>query len=384
MRVEDRKGTAIVFASFYGVLMMRIGLVLCSVGVTATIVLAMAGPTAAQSNPCIELGQYIDPNGDDIWTVPPSNAAALDAANRCIATQGGTANLYGIRAYIHRLMGNYALADADATRRIEIEPAGNAYRNRAIIRQNAGRHEEAIADLRVSLRRGYNRPAVAHQEIAASLRQLGRYSEALAAIELSASLDPDYEWALYERGLIFFDQERWDEAIGAFTRYIAINRSNAQAYVYRSTSFFRLERWNDGLSDADRAIQIDPRSANGFNNRGFALHNLGRYSESIAAFRRSIQLEPTNASAWDNLCSYLTDTNDPAGALVACDRRESLSGITSRDRARVHSYRGLAYEALGDIPSAVEAFRTALASPDAHAATRERAEAGLLRLGYRN
>lgn len=363
---------------------MRTGLVFGSAGLAATMALAIAWPAAAQTNPCVELGQYIDPNGDDIWTAPPSNAAALDAANRCIAIEGGTANLYGIRAYIHRLMGNYDLADADATRRIEVDPSANSYRNRAIIRQNAGKHEEAIADLRVSLRRGYNRPAVVHQEIASSLRQLRRYSEALAAIETSASLDPGYEWALYERGRIFDDQERWDEAIGAWTRYIAMNSSNAQAYIYRSKAFLGLERWNDGLADADRAIQISPRNANAVNNRGFALHNLGRYGDSIAAFRRSIQLEPENAAGWDNLCSYLTDASDPAGALVACDRRESLAGTTRQDRARISSFRGLAYEALGDVPGAVRAFRTALSNPDAHAVTRERAEAGLLRLGYRN
>ncbi|WP_084176085.1 tetratricopeptide repeat protein [Brevundimonas bacteroides] len=345
---------------------------------------AMATPAAAQADPCTELGQYIDPNGDDLWTAPPSNAAALDAANRCIAARGGTANLYGIRAYIHRLMGNYSLADADATRRIEIDKSGNAYRNRAIIRQTAGQHEQAVADFRESLRRGFNRPAWVHRELAASLRQLDRFSEALAAVDTSVALDPTYDEALYERGLIFFEQERWDEAIGAFTRYIALNGSNAQAYVYRSTSFIRLERWNDALADAERAIQINPRSANGFNNRGYALHNLGRYGESIAAFRRSTQLEPENSSAWDNLCSYLTDANDPAGALVACDRRESLPGVTGEDRARVSSFRGLAHEALGETPNAIRAFRAALSNPDAHAVTRARAEAGLLRLGFRN
>jgi tetratricopeptide (TPR) repeat protein len=363
---------------------MRIGLVFGSAGLAAMMTLATAWPAAAQADPCIELGQYIDPDGDDIWTAPPSNAAALDAANRCIATQGGTANLYGSRAFIHRLMGNYPLADADATRRIEIDPSANAYRNRGIIRQNAGRHEEAVADFHVSLRRGYNRPAVVHKDMAASLRQLGRYSEALAAVDVSASLDPAYEWALYERGRIFTDQERWDEAIGAWTRYIALNGSNVDAYIYRSTAFTRLERWNDALADADRAIQLNPRSAGAVNNRGFVLHNLGRYSESISAFRRAIQLDPDNTAAWDNLCGYLTDANDPAGALVACDRRESLPGVTRQDRARISSLRGFAYEALGDVPGAVRAFRTALSNPDAHARTRERAEAGLLRLGYRD
>lgn len=353
-----------------------------SVALVATMMIAMSA--AAQTNPCAELDQYVDPNGDGLWSAPPSNAAALDAANRCIARQGGTGELYGRRAYIHRLMGNYSLADADATRRIEVARSGSAYRSRAIIRQNAGRHEQAISDFRESLRLGYDRPAWVHREIAESLRQLERYSEALAAVETSVSLDPAYDVALYERGLIFFEQERWDEAIGAFTRYFALNGSNAQAYVYRSTSFVRLERWNEALADAERAIQINPRSANGFNNRGYALHNLGRYGESIAAFRRSIQLEPENPSAWDNLCSYLTDANDPAGALVACDRRESLPGVTGEDRARVSSFRGLAHEALGETPNAIRAFRAALSNPDAHAVTRERAEAGLLRLGYRN
>lgn len=363
-------------------LFMRQRFVFGSVALVTAMV--MATSASAQADPCAELDQYVDPNADGIWTAPPSNAAALDAANRCISQQGGTDERYGRRGYIHRLLGNYDLAEADATRRIEISRSGSAYRSRALVRQDAGRHEQAIADFRESLRRGYNRPAWVHREISRSLRLLEKYAEALTAVEASLAIDPTHDLALYERGLIYFDQERWDEAVGAFTRYMAVNGSNAEAYVYRSTSFVRLERWNEALADAERAIQINPRSANGFNNRGFALHNLGRYSESIAAFRRSIQLDPDNSSAWDNLCSYLTDADDPAGALVACDRRVALPGTTGEDRARVSSYRGLAHEALGNIPNAVEAFRAALSNPEAHPRTRERAEAGLLRLGYRN
>ena len=204
--------------------------------------------------PGIELGQYIDLDGDDILHGAPEQRGSARRSQSLHRDPGGTANLYGSRAFIHRLMGNYPLADADATRRIEIDPSANAYRNRGIIRQNAGRHEEAVADFHVSFRRGYNRPAVVHKDMAASLRQLGRYSEALAAVDVSASLDPAYEWALYERGRIFTDQERWDEAIGAWTRYIALNGSNVDAYIYRSTAFTRLERWNDALADADRTI----------------------------------------------------------------------------------------------------------------------------------
>lgn len=340
-------------------------------------------PAYAQQDPCAELTGYVDPNRDGVWTAPPSNAAALDAANRCFATRGANSEIYGRRAYIHRLMGNYGLADADATQRIAIDSSPGAYRSRGIIRQAAGRHDEAIADLREALRRNYDRPAWARVEISRSLRQLERYSEALAEADAAAALDPRYADALFERGLIFDAQERWDEAVGAWTRYIAANASNSQAFEYRSKAFSYLERWPQALDDADRAIALNPRAASSFNNRGFALHNLGRYEESITAFRRATQLEPDNASAWDNLCGYLTDAGEPSAALVACDRRESLAGVTARDRARISSFRGLAYEALGDTAQAIAAYRIALASPDAHTRTRERAEAGLLRLGQR-
>ncbi len=346
----------------------------------ATMLTAM--PAAAQKvDPCVELNSYLDPDGDGRWDRPPSNAAALDAANRCIAERG-EAGRYGQRAYIHQLMGNLDLAEADASQRVRLDPNPAAYRERGLIRQAAGRHEPAIADLREALNRNYPRPAWARQEIAVSLRLQHRYDEALRETDASLRADPNFRRALYERGLIYNDRGSWDEAVGAWTRYLAADASHALAHNYRARAFIELSRWREALADADRAIALDPRMAPAFNNRGFALRNLGRYDESIAALRRATQVDPNDSAPWNNLCGYLTDAGDPAGALVACDRyaRFALSPVA---RAYIARSRGLAYEALGDNAAAVRHYREALANPHVSEVSRDQSEAGLLRLGQR-
>lgn len=345
------------------------------------VTLAAMPATAQKVDPCVEVDTYLDPDADGRWDRPPSNTAALDAANRCIAERR-EADRYGQRAYIHQLMGNLDLAEADATQRIRLDSHPAAYRERGLIRQAAGRHEPAIADLREALNRNYPRPAWARQEIAASLRLQRRYDEALREVDASLRADPNFRRALYERGLIYDARGSWDEAVGAWTRYLATDANHALAHNFRARAFIELRRWREALADADRAIALDPRMATAFNNRGFALRNLGRYDESIAALRRATQVEPNDPAAWNNLCSYLTDAGDPAGALVACDRYARFD-LTPAHHAYIARSRGLAHEALGDNAAAVRHYREALGNPDVSQASRDQSEAGLLRLGER-
>ncbi len=340
-----------------------------------------AVPAMAQKiDPCAELARYLDPDGDGRWDRPPSNAAALDAANRCISERG-EAGHYGQRAYVHQLMGDLNLAEADATQRIRLDPNPAAYRERGLIRQAAGRHEPAIADLREALNRNYPRPAWARQEIAASLRIQRRYDEALREIDASLRAEPNFRLALRERGLVYDNRGSWDEAVGAWTRYLAVE-SNAEAHNYRSRAFIELGRWREALADADRAIALDPRMAVAFNNRGFALRNLGRYDEAIFALRRATQIAPNDSAAWNNLCGYLTDAGDPAGALVACDRYARFD-LSPAYHAYIARSRGIAFETLGNNAAAVRHYREALANPQISQTSREQSEAGLLRLGER-
>lgn len=351
----------------------------------AVAAMVAATPGVAQKpESCSELDGYLDPDGDGRWDRPPSNSAALDAANRCIAERGDAGD-YGRRAYVHQLMGNLDLAETDATQRIRLNPNPSAYRERGLIRQAAGRHEPAIADLREALNRNYPRPAWARQEIAASLRIQRRYDEALREIDAALRADPGFRTALHERALVYddqerWDQERWDEAVGAWTRLLAMASDNAVAHNFRSRAFIGLRRWREALADADRAIALDPRMATAFNNRGFALRNLGRYDESVAALRRATQIDPDEPSAWNNLCGYLTDAGDPAGALVACDRYARFD-LTPVYHAYIARSRGLAYEALGDTVAAVRHYREALANPHVSQTSRDQSEAGLQRLG---
>jgi superkiller protein 3 len=88
------------------------------------------------------------------------------------------------------------------------------------------------------------------------LKKLGRYEEALQAIDKALELNPDNSYAWNNKGIALRNLGRHEEAL--------------QAY--------------------DKALELNPDYSNAWYNKGIALYNLGRHEEAQRASKKASEL----------------------------------------------------------------------------------------------
>ena len=137
-----------------------------------------------------------------------------------------------------------------------------------------GRHNEALKAYKVALATGTaSRP---HYNIAVSLVELGRITEAETHYRLAAKLDVQAESAYTNLGNLLVDRGRRPEALACYRAGVAANPQHAASY----NNLANLER--DGASDA-------------------ALRRAGRM------YTTAIRLDPTYVEAYRNLANLLKE-----------------------------------------------------------------------------
>ena len=85
-------------------------------------------------------------------------------------------------------------------------------------------------------------------------------------------------------------KDYWDKAIAA-------NPQMAEAYNNRGLAFYNLERYQQAINDFSQAIRMKPQYAEAFNNRGNAYYALDQYAKAEADFNKSLELKPKYAKA---------------------------------------------------------------------------------------
>jgi tetratricopeptide (TPR) repeat protein len=114
-------------------------------------------------------------------------------------------------------------------------------------------------------------------------------------------------------------------------------------HVLRATAHHALQQYAEAARDYSAALARDPGNADYLYNRGIAHANLGRSEAAIADYRRAIAIRPDFASAHNNLGIALAKRGDPAAAMESFDTALSLApdeGSYYYNRGRIHELLG--------------------------------------------
>jgi tetratricopeptide (TPR) repeat protein len=109
--------------------------------------------------------------------------------------------------------------------------------------------------------------AYVNRAIARTTRK--QYKGALADFNAALKVEPESWMVLYNRGIVFLDLGRDDEAI----------------------------------RDFGAAIRVEPETAIAYYNRGLAHERMGKLAEAIEDYRRAFELDPSNGNAKAHLDS---------------------------------------------------------------------------------
>lgn len=219
--------------------------------------------------------------------------------------------------------------------------------------------------------------AEAYYKRAATLRDEGRFAEALAAFDSAIALKPDHAQAHNGRGIVLAHLNRIDEAVGNFDRAIALKSDYAEAHNNRALVLQDLGQFEEALVSLDRAIALQPDNARARNNRGVVLHALQRDDEALASHDNAIALNGGYAEAHYNRGIVLHEVGRLDDALASFDRAIALKA----DYAAAHNNRGSVLYDLNRLEEALASFDAAIALTGGFAEASVNKSYCLLRMG---
>jgi superkiller protein 3 len=157
----------------------------------------------------------------------------------------------------------------------------HASRGEQLLEEN--KPEQAIAEIQNSIRL---RPdyVPAHFALAHAYFNQQRYVEAEAELKRVLALRPAYEPALYELGMALLNQNKTGEARSAFAQCVALDPGDG----HYGMGLALAEEGNDqaAVAEYQQALPFDPDASAIQYQLGVSQARLKNYDEAIAAFRK--------------------------------------------------------------------------------------------------
>ena len=229
----------------------------------------------------------------------------------------------------------------------------------------------------------------------------------IASLSEVIGANPNSANAYNLRGTAYGQQGRYDEALADLNRALEINPKFYQAYNNRAVVFMRLSRAQEAMADYDKVINIAPDYQTAYVGRGKLHMQSGRQALALADFNKAIQLDSNDPVAYYNRAliyqaqgkhlqaeedltlavGFRPKTIEPylaRGKSRYAMRKykaaaEDFAVVVERDEKHFEAWtwRGFAFEKMGDRDKAANAYKWALHIKPGH----EPAEQGLQRIG---
>ena len=228
-------------------------------------------------------------------------------------------------------------------------------RTRAVAYAAAGRHADAIRDLRELEKRG----ALSAEDavvLGDNLRLAGRPQDATAVLERTSRENPKFAQPLLSLAAVRIQQKDMDGAAAAYEKVLAVDPDNAEAS--RGLGDVALIRGD--LAEAGRryarVLELDGTDAAALSKLGVVRVRTGQAQEAISLFRRAVESDPKNSEALLYLAGALASNGRAAEAVPYFERALAAGPRTTM----AWNGLGLTRMELGDRAGAAAAFRESL------------------------
>lgn len=151
------------------------------------------------------------------------------------------------------------------------------------------------------------------------LYEQGKYDEAIVAYDEAIRLDPGNAFAWNNKGIVLNEQGKYDEAIDAYDEAIKHDATLAEVWYNRGISLNNLGNNDYAIESYDAALRLEPEYANAWNSKGWALSDQGRYDEAIVAYDEALRFDPSSALTWNNKGIALNEMGQYDRAVEAYD-----------------------------------------------------------------
>ncbi|PKP54338.1 MAG: hypothetical protein CVT90_01790, partial [Candidatus Altiarchaeales archaeon HGW-Altiarchaeales-3] len=134
-----------------------------------------------------------------------------------------------------------------------------------------------------------------------SLVKLGEYFEAEKEYKKAIGINPGFEDAHYNLGILLDYLKRYDEAEGEYRNVLKINNNNEFTHNKLGILLAKLKKYKTAEKEFKTAINIDQNYEDAHYNIGILFYELKRYAEAEEEFKKVLDINPDNKDADENL-----------------------------------------------------------------------------------
>jgi serine/threonine protein kinase len=198
---------------------------------------------------------------------------------------------------------------------------------------------------------------------ARSLQNLGKFEDALEAINQAIALSAA-DWLFWHtKASILIDLAQFDQALLCFDRAIKFDPERIGSYENKVKVLQRLKRFEEALIAIDFAIDTFPDASELMVRRSSILDSLGRKEDAEESLFSALDNEPNNVGALFDMASQLQAKKDYSGALPYINRlidlSESDSWKPSYNLDEVFLLKGKSHIGLGQMNEAQDSIERA-------------------------
>jgi tetratricopeptide (TPR) repeat protein len=113
----------------------------------------------------------------------------------------------------------------------------------------------------------------------------------MTEFDTAIKLNPAFAIAYRDRGLVFLEQGKYDQAIAELSVAIKLDSTDAEAFSMRGEAYYRQKQYDQAVADDTWAITLDPHAANAYMFRGIAYRKVGDMTHAEADLTRATALQ---------------------------------------------------------------------------------------------
>src|SRR6185436_14109424 len=193
-----------------------------------------------------------------VASMPPLEARrhAEEAATKALQLDAGLGEAYSALGYVKHYNWDWTAAEQNHKRAIELNPS---YAN-------------------------------AHNFYASYLMSRGRIEESIAASNRARELDPFSLSISAQRGFLFENARRYDEAVEQLRNVIAMDSTNYQALWILGHTYAANEQFDEAVAAAEKAVEVSERTPGALGMLGLAYGLAGRKEDATKILNELHQL----------------------------------------------------------------------------------------------
>jgi tetratricopeptide (TPR) repeat protein len=210
-----------------------------------------------------------------------------------------------------------------------------ALSNRAVGFTGLKRYNEALNDINLAISSSPENPDHYFNK-SLIFAGMGRRDSQNVSLDKCLSLKGTHAFAAYYKGLLSYEDGRFDEAAGYYTIALKSDPSLIIAYNDRGSAKRALNDLPGAILDYQSAIRADPSHAYLHNNLGSALRLAKQYDRALASFQKALETDPNYTLALVNSGV----TNFEKGDLPAA--RANFDALLKKEPKSSFAYNNLA------------------------------------------